>query len=193
MSGSNKREQRYELKSVIEHIGKSTSEGHYIAYTWDQDCWTEWNDEISRIISWEEVKNKQAYLLFWERIDDGANYNCESKDVQNEIAFRETEVENKGAGKKWNSNPIKKTVQTVEPQEEGAFKMDVDGQSNKRRREEDENLMGEEANRRMEKRVEKRQKMHVHSEKSKGKNGRKANKSEMRLKKKKYTEIEMKN
>ena len=50
--------QWYELKGVIEHIGKSTTEGHYIAYKSDEDKWTEWNDEFSRTITWEEVRNK---------------------------------------------------------------------------------------------------------------------------------------
>ena len=50
--------QWYELKGVIEHIGNSTTEGHYIAYTRDEDKWTEWNDELSRTNTWEEVRNK---------------------------------------------------------------------------------------------------------------------------------------
>ena len=40
--------QWYELKGVIENIGKSTTEGHYIAYTRDEAIWTEWKDEFSR-------------------------------------------------------------------------------------------------------------------------------------------------
>ena len=71
-------EQRYELKGIIEHIGKYTNEGHYIAYTLEEDRWTEWNDEYSRRIKWEEVKNKQAYLLFWEGIDE-ENRNDEAR------------------------------------------------------------------------------------------------------------------
>ena len=183
-------EQSYELKGVIEHTGKSTSEGHYIAYTREEDCWIEWNDEISRIVACEEVKKKQAYLFFWERKDDGPNNNGGSKDDKNEVAFRERVMENKVDEKKWKSKLIKEIEQTAKREEDGVLKMDVE-QSNKRRREKDENMMGEEKSRRKETRVDKRQKVQVHSEEPQGQNGTMTNKSEKSLKKKDYTEIEI--
>ena len=59
----------YILRGVIEHIGKSTKEGHYNAYVRTGKEWVEFSDERSSKASWEEVKNKQAYVLIWEKID----------------------------------------------------------------------------------------------------------------------------
>ena len=116
-------------------------------------------------------KQRSLLIFFWERIDDWANNNGGNKDDKNVVAFKDRLMENKADEKKVNSNPIKETAQTAKRVEDEVMKMDVE-QSNKRRREEDENVMGEEKSRRNETRVDKRQKMQVHSKKPLGQNGR---------------------
>ena len=32
--------------------------------------WTEWNDETGRSVTWANVENSEAYILFWEKIEE---------------------------------------------------------------------------------------------------------------------------
>jgi ubiquitin C-terminal hydrolase len=62
----------YKLIGVSTHLGSSSNCGHYIAY-----CYREkekkyfcFNDERARMISFEELKNGEPYILFYEQMDD---------------------------------------------------------------------------------------------------------------------------
>jgi len=68
-------ENKYELYGVVNHIGSSTNSGHYYSYcrnlmsTKDDQSWYELNDtSISKIPS-SKIVNKNAYMLFYRRID----------------------------------------------------------------------------------------------------------------------------
>ncbi|KAK1606546.1 hypothetical protein QYE76_030219 [Lolium multiflorum] len=69
----------YRLVGVIEHIGVGVNVGHYIAYVRASrgqqgsgpSSWVCANDSIVRQASLEEVLRCEAYILFYERIDDG--------------------------------------------------------------------------------------------------------------------------
>ena len=62
--------QKYMLKGVIEHRGKTINDGHYTAYFRQGEKWTQWNDENSEEITWEEVQSKEAYILIWEKMEE---------------------------------------------------------------------------------------------------------------------------
>jgi ubiquitin C-terminal hydrolase len=58
----------YKLMSVIEHRGNAFS-GHYVAYRRDLANPTDWlliSDESVRKVTWRDVANCQAYMLFYE-------------------------------------------------------------------------------------------------------------------------------
>lgn len=60
----------YRLMSVIEHSGNAFS-GHYVAYRRDlanPGSWVFVSDERVERIPWKEVKARQAYMLFYEKI-----------------------------------------------------------------------------------------------------------------------------
>ncbi|XP_047072505.1 ubiquitin carboxyl-terminal hydrolase 2-like [Lolium rigidum] len=69
----------YRLVGVIEHIGVGVTVGHYIAYVRASrrqqgsgpSSWVCANDSMVRQASLEEVLRREAYILFYERIDDG--------------------------------------------------------------------------------------------------------------------------
>jgi ubiquitin C-terminal hydrolase len=67
---------RYQLSSVIEHVGIVPQMGHYKAYkrllpeSLNSNAWVEANDDIIQMRQTEEVlaRKRGAYLLFYERI-----------------------------------------------------------------------------------------------------------------------------
>ena len=63
---------QYQLTGVIEHRGLTASNGHYVAYVRQGSQWIECDDETATPISWEVVARKQAYILFWEIIEEGS-------------------------------------------------------------------------------------------------------------------------
>jgi hypothetical protein len=58
----------YDLTGIIVHLG-SVSSGHYLAYvrSWVDDEWYEMNDDLIKSVSWEEVAQKEAYILIYRR------------------------------------------------------------------------------------------------------------------------------
>jgi ubiquitin carboxyl-terminal hydrolase 16/45 len=65
--------QRYRLFGVVLHSG-SLFGGHYTAYVRPfkerPNEWVYCSDSHTRLVTWEEVKRCQAYVLFYERIQD---------------------------------------------------------------------------------------------------------------------------
>ena len=60
----------YRLMSVVEHSGNAFS-GHYVAYRRDLASPGKWiyvSDERVKSVSWQEVKARQAYMLFYEKM-----------------------------------------------------------------------------------------------------------------------------
>lgn len=60
----------YRLMSVVEHSGNAFS-GHYVAYRRDlanPGGWVFVSDEHVKSVPWKEVKARQAYMLFYEKI-----------------------------------------------------------------------------------------------------------------------------
>lgn len=57
----------YRLYAVVVHQG-SVSGGHYIAYTRRRESWYYFSDSHYKQMSWDSVKNAQAYILFYESI-----------------------------------------------------------------------------------------------------------------------------
>jgi ubiquitin C-terminal hydrolase len=58
---------RYTLRSVITHAGSAFS-GHYYAYRRDPKTphWLYISDEVTKRVSWDIVRNTEAYMLFYE-------------------------------------------------------------------------------------------------------------------------------
>ena len=78
-----KKDARYRLVGVIEHIGNSLKKGHYVAYvrgsrtgskqqqqSSGSSTWFCADDSIIREVSLADVLKCEAYLLFYERIED---------------------------------------------------------------------------------------------------------------------------
>ena len=70
-----KRKFKYKLIGVSTHIGSSSDYGHYIAYCYRENekqyyCF---NDTSTRKINFNELKEDEPYILFYEKIDDDIN------------------------------------------------------------------------------------------------------------------------
>ena len=59
-------------------MGSSSNCGHYIAYCFreKENQYFCFNDESARIVSFNELKNGEPYILFYEQIDDMDNTNA---------------------------------------------------------------------------------------------------------------------
>ena len=55
----------YSLIGIVSHSG-GIYWGHYIAYCKHSGIWRCFNDRIVRSVSWEHVKQQEAYILFYE-------------------------------------------------------------------------------------------------------------------------------
>ena len=53
---------------MVVHQGSSIAQGHYIGYVRRSHNWYKTNDEDVRAVSWQTVKKKNAYILFYEEI-----------------------------------------------------------------------------------------------------------------------------
>ncbi|EAS02946.3 ubiquitin carboxyl-terminal hydrolase (macronuclear) [Tetrahymena thermophila SB210] len=59
----------YRLYGVVIHIGQ-IDQGHYTSYTFQNNRWTHYNDDLIKTVKAEEViNNRNAYLLFYELVD----------------------------------------------------------------------------------------------------------------------------
>ena len=116
----------YILRGVIEHIGKSTKEGHYNAYVRTGKEWVEFSDERSSKASWEEVKNKQAYVLIWEKIDGRGKVQGDQESSKVTFTKDNTKIPAEDI-------QPSKPMQTTQAEE--AVKMDIDLKGMKRKRE----------------------------------------------------------
>ena len=129
--------QQYKLRGVIEHTGKNTNEGHYHAYVREGDNWVWWSDEKSKAIHWEEVKEKQAYILIWEK--------SENKTESFELGTREEPITDAELEER-ESNDAEarvKLMNSLTPMNiaEENNEMIIDSKGKKRRREEHKNIM----------------------------------------------------
>jgi ubiquitin carboxyl-terminal hydrolase 36/42 len=62
---------KYRLFSVVEHVGMKASSGHYVSHTMDcEDCWKKMDDRNVRNQEIESVLDKQAYILFYELMQE---------------------------------------------------------------------------------------------------------------------------
>ena len=59
---------QYRLFSVVEHIGKQSTQGHYISYTMDSDDqWIKFDDTKVKPVNLDTILSQsQAYILFYE-------------------------------------------------------------------------------------------------------------------------------
>ena len=86
----------YSLKGVIVHNGRSLSNGHYIAYVKEGSNWIEWNDKVGTSVSWETVKSQQAYILFFETVEEVDVSQCTLHDFEaNEVLYPIEKIEAK--------------------------------------------------------------------------------------------------
>ena len=60
---------RYEFSAMVEHIGDTGREGHYIAHVNSSSSLLQCDDEIVTEVTWERVSGRQAYLLAYVRTD----------------------------------------------------------------------------------------------------------------------------
>ena len=120
--------QKYMLKGVIEHRGKTINDGHYTAYVREGEKWTQWNDENSEEITWEEVQSKEAYILIWEKMEERSK---NEEETWSEKCEEEETAEYKNTQKK---------QQVLQESTE----MDVELKGKKRRRETNKKLMSNE-------------------------------------------------
>ena len=64
---------RYKLRAVIEHAGETMSSGHYVAMTKpdhsEGELWFSYSDTERTPMNWNQVKQHQAYLLLYEKVN----------------------------------------------------------------------------------------------------------------------------
>ena len=58
----------YRLTALILHSGISIEAGHYIAYFCKDGTWYESSDMHMREVSWQEVRQLNIYILFYQRL-----------------------------------------------------------------------------------------------------------------------------
>ena len=121
---------------MIEHTGKNTKEGHYIAYVREGESWTQWDDETSTAIPWREVKDKQAYILIWERSQNKGEEQWPKSEHKPDVNSRECQ---EGEGNEEKSTAAKDGVSNPENQVNND--MDIDMKRKKRKREEHVNVL----------------------------------------------------
>ena len=68
ISAGNEEHHFYNITGVVLHKGATISSGHYIAYVLADGVWIEADDSITQEVSWENVSNKNVYLLFYVRL-----------------------------------------------------------------------------------------------------------------------------
>lgn len=57
----------YKLRSIICHVGQKPTHGHYTCYFRDDDLgWIFADDYVVTKVNWAEVRDQQAYILFYE-------------------------------------------------------------------------------------------------------------------------------
>ena len=55
----------YRLRGLIEHVGPSFANGHYISYFFTEENWYKANDSVITRVSWQIVSDVQAYILLY--------------------------------------------------------------------------------------------------------------------------------
>ena len=59
---------RYEFTALIEHLGETVTNGHYVAYVNANNFWRCDDSDVEQM-PWKEIKERQAYLLAYVRTD----------------------------------------------------------------------------------------------------------------------------
>ena len=55
----------YQLRGLIEHVGTSIQNGHYVAYFVTEDNWYRADDSVITPVTWQFVSNVEAYILLY--------------------------------------------------------------------------------------------------------------------------------
>ena len=69
VDSANKLTHIYSLYGIVSHSG-SIYGGHYTAYCNYNGTWRCFDDTMTRHVSWEHVKDQEAYILFYEKVED---------------------------------------------------------------------------------------------------------------------------
>ena len=59
----------YNLYGVIVHEGQTLNSGHYVSYVKTGESWHRCSDEYIRSVKWSDVRQKEAYILFYQISD----------------------------------------------------------------------------------------------------------------------------
>ena len=59
---------QYRLISIVVHRGERLESGHYVSYFKQGNEWKEADDRNITTVTWPQVKEKQAFLLFYEKV-----------------------------------------------------------------------------------------------------------------------------
>ena len=68
ITNENGQQVTYRLAALILHSGISIAAGHYRAYFCKDGTWYESSDKDMRELSWQEVRQLNAYILFYLRV-----------------------------------------------------------------------------------------------------------------------------
>ena len=60
---------RYRLISIVVHRGRRLDSGHYVAYFKQGNSWKEADDRMITTVHWNIVKDKEAFLIFYEKVE----------------------------------------------------------------------------------------------------------------------------
>jgi hypothetical protein len=86
------------LFAVVVHKGKSSHSGHYVAYVHTKDKWWLLNDASVVRSSWDEVRNAEAYMLFYRVTSHPVAMQLKSIADQKEIEARSVMNDNVEVG-----------------------------------------------------------------------------------------------
>ena len=55
----------YQLRGLIEHVGPSFANGHYVSYFFTEENWYKADDSVITPVSWQIVSDIEAYILLY--------------------------------------------------------------------------------------------------------------------------------
>ena len=68
---------KYKLICLAEHVGHNMSHGHYTSHTRRDKQWWKFDDEHYQRVSESSALNRQAYLMFYQRVTAADNDSSE--------------------------------------------------------------------------------------------------------------------
>ena len=58
------------MYGVVVHEGKTLTSGHYISFIKIGESWLLCSDHRIQVVDWKYVQRQEAYIIFYQRMDE---------------------------------------------------------------------------------------------------------------------------